>query len=496
MFTPKAMNYSDAIKWAKEEAKKAGKTTVYVGESVNEAATVKDEAIERLSDFFRVSPNALKKFNFDGKDNIKELTKVLNSTSDHGTEMYYKVAIDLAKKDLGESVSEGQELIFDIVEPEFNDLKGKLDNLNKKTVDLKWRKALDQIQREVEKLEFFISKYDRQLGAIETNESAINEREYSEDERKSMADKGLALPDGSFPIKDLEDLKNAIQAYGRSKNQSAAAKFIAKRAKELGADDLIPNTDDFKKSLKEIDSAEPFINEAINIKDIGAGSVLNFKDGEVWIVTKVIGNASNPRGYFAKPHDEKTKKANTSVEIELTLDFLKKELESINEAWVGPFLFSNSTSEEDLKKMYDDALSGYANWQKGFEYPKADYKKAYQEIEKILKKRGIKVGESLEEAISVDASYVHQITGCGQDAAQNFIDDNKIDGKKLADYVKQHRDSKVTERLIWKTFAPVDLDLAEILLNQYKFDAAHKIENPTSEYEKRLAYKVKAGYLV
>jgi hypothetical protein len=52
------------------------------------------------------------------------------------------------------------------------------------------------------------------------------------------------------------------------------------------------------------------------------------------------------------------------------------------------------------------------------------------------------ISESLEEAISVDASYVHQITGCGQDAAQNFIDDNKIDGKKLADYVKQHRDSK------------------------------------------------------
>jgi len=141
---------------------------------VNEASTVKDEVISRLSDFFRVSPNALKKFNFDGKDNIKELTKALNSTSDQGTEMYYKVAIDLAKKDLGESVSEGQELIFDIVEPEFNDLKGKLDNLNKKTVDLKWRKALDQIQREVEKLEFFISKYDRQLGAIETNES-VNE---------------------------------------------------------------------------------------------------------------------------------------------------------------------------------------------------------------------------------------------------------------------------------------------------------------------------------
>jgi hypothetical protein len=65
----------------------------------------------------------------------------------------------------------------------------------------------------------------------------------------------------------------------------------------------------------------------------------------------------------------------------------------------------------------------------------------------------------------------------------------------VAEY-KEHRDSKVTERLIWKTFASVDLDLAEMLLKQYKFDSAHKVENPTQEYEKRLVYQVKAGYLV
>jgi hypothetical protein len=37
MFTPTAMSYVDAVKWAKEEAKKAGKSIVYVGESINEA---------------------------------------------------------------------------------------------------------------------------------------------------------------------------------------------------------------------------------------------------------------------------------------------------------------------------------------------------------------------------------------------------------------------------------------------------------------------------
>jgi hypothetical protein len=46
----------------------------------------------------------------------------------------------------------------------------------------------------------------------------------------------------------------------------------------------------------------------------------------------VIGNTSNPRGFFVKPHDAKTKKANTSIEIELKPDFLQKNLKSINES--------------------------------------------------------------------------------------------------------------------------------------------------------------------
>ena len=48
----------------------------------------------------------------------------------------------------------------------------------------------------------------------------------------------------------------------------------------------------------------------------------------------------------------------------------------------------------------------------------------------------------LNEEVSMDAVYIHQIIGCGQNKAQDFIDDNGIDGAKLAAYVKQHRDSK------------------------------------------------------
>jgi len=68
---------------------------------VAEAKDVKSEAISRLADFFGVSPSSLQKFKFDGKDPIKDLTNALNATSYEGAEAYYKVAIEMAKKDLG-----------------------------------------------------------------------------------------------------------------------------------------------------------------------------------------------------------------------------------------------------------------------------------------------------------------------------------------------------------------------------------------------------------
>lgn len=65
-------------------------------------------------------------------------------------------------------------------------------------------------------------------------------RDIPSDERKRMADEGNALPDGSFPIANEEDLRNAIQAIGRASDPDAAKAHIKKRARELGKEDLIP----------------------------------------------------------------------------------------------------------------------------------------------------------------------------------------------------------------------------------------------------------------
>jgi len=60
--------------------------------------------------------------------------------------------------------------------------------------------------------------------------------------RKRLAKEGKALPDGSFPIRNAVDLKNAIQAYGRAKigKRGAVKKHIIRRAKALNRERVIP----------------------------------------------------------------------------------------------------------------------------------------------------------------------------------------------------------------------------------------------------------------
>lgn len=67
-------------------------------------------------------------------------------------------------------------------------------------------------------------------------------REFSGSRREELAKEGAAMPDGSFPIVNETDLKNAIQAIGRAKNPDLAKAHIMKRAAQLGKEDLIPDS--------------------------------------------------------------------------------------------------------------------------------------------------------------------------------------------------------------------------------------------------------------
>jgi len=80
-------------------------------------------------------------------------------------------------------------------------------------------------------------------------------RAYTEESRQEMSKRGYALPDGSFPIKDDADLRNAIQAFGRASDKTKAKAHIMKRAVDLGLEDLIPmswvSKEDMEKAKNE-----------------------------------------------------------------------------------------------------------------------------------------------------------------------------------------------------------------------------------------------------
>lgn len=66
-------------------------------------------------------------------------------------------------------------------------------------------------------------------------------REIGRRERMALAMKGWALPDGSYPVPDRAHLESAIVLAQSGHGDVAAAKrLIRKRARELGAEDLVP----------------------------------------------------------------------------------------------------------------------------------------------------------------------------------------------------------------------------------------------------------------
>jgi hypothetical protein len=116
------------------------------------------------------------------------------------------------------------------------DLSASAPNLKKKARAAKKvlkKKNLESLSSTVDSLK------ERTLTASAVTELA----KFSDEEREKLADKGFALPDGSYPIRNEQDLRNAIQAYGRSKPQDRlkVRKHVMKRARALRKGYLIPD---------------------------------------------------------------------------------------------------------------------------------------------------------------------------------------------------------------------------------------------------------------
>ena len=84
--------------------------------------------------------------------------------------------------------------------------------------------------------------------------------------RMELAKDKKALPDGSFPIRNISDLKNAVYAYGRAKpgNRGRVRRHIVKMARQLDRKDLIP--ENWKEaSINDVDSIAASLRARISI---------------------------------------------------------------------------------------------------------------------------------------------------------------------------------------------------------------------------------------
>lgn len=109
------------------------------------------------------------------------------------------------------------------------------------------------------------------------------------------------MPDGSFPIRNSQDLQDAIKSVGRAKDYEAAKRWIIKRAKELGKEDLLP--EDW--GIKRVAADE--LKKALTTLEIGYldGQVT---EGEIKVARNNFEKATGERSghkYFKREPDSK-----------------------------------------------------------------------------------------------------------------------------------------------------------------------------------------------
>lgn len=131
--------------------------------------------------------------------------------------------------------------------------------------------------------------------ALKTAE--LSKKDYTDKERQAMSEKGQAMPDGSYPIANKDDLKNAVEAHGRAKDPDAAKEHIKTRAKALDAEDQLP--DDWKDDKTADKPADKAVTTGTLAKDDetfkvpSVGNMVNLKFGDSTAQGVITENVKN-----------------------------------------------------------------------------------------------------------------------------------------------------------------------------------------------------------
>lgn len=126
-------------------------------------------------------------------------------------------------------------------------------------------------------------------------------------ERTALAAKGDAERDGSFPIRNRRDLEHAVRDWGRAGSKESDRRWIIKRARALGATDLLPADwpGSTKQEAKEAGDLTFLGSYAIELREADVDK----ERGEARVMLIAAGTSNGVNGRVHYPRDVLTREA-------------------------------------------------------------------------------------------------------------------------------------------------------------------------------------------
>lgn len=170
-------------------------------------------------------------------------------------------------------------------------------------------------------------------------EKSANKTSFTHEERKDLAKKGEAMPNGKFPIRNRQDLKDAIRLSGSSSmSKEDVKKWIKKRAKELNLEDELPEDWKVEKTM-DTEDAHTLQRESL---DGETKNIVRTEDG--------VGEGCSHEGKIEKAITfKRTVYEEKEVEVE----------EEPNKYTYGNFQISFSDNDGDHGNKFADLLATF-----------------------------------------------------------------------------------------------------------------------------------------
>lgn len=170
-------------------------------------------------------------------------------------------------------------------------------------------------------------------------EKSANKTSFTHEERKDLAKKGEAMPNGKYPIRNRQDLKDAIRLSGSSSMpKEDVKKWIKKRAKELNLEDELPEDWKVEKTM-DTEDAHTLQRESL---DGETKNIVRTEDG--------VGEGCSHEGKIEKAITfKRTVYEEKEVEVE----------EEPNKYTYGNFQISFSDNDGDHGNKFADLLATF-----------------------------------------------------------------------------------------------------------------------------------------